>query len=330
MLANLPVLVAQGNDDHVIPANCWTGHGPTCSPSPVRPPSQYASQAATSSQPRPSASSATGSPTGSRSSLSTGPPPPDRVPGSRGRPCPRTSCPSGPARDRWSAGRSRNSRSRRTLPQNSRSDCRRAQQHRRRGGGTVPHLSARRARPHPARGLRRRAGVPRAAGQGVRARAPVVRRVAARGAARGPGRGRLDQGLGTAPTRGPVPASPPASCSSTDPGTTRSSTPCAASSPRAMPSPPVAAEGSSPGDAGGPSGLETMTASDPRFRRSEAVPSVGLTVCWFRTSATHVSRHRRHESQVIGDRPAVADARPCRKHAWSSLPCSSSTRAPLR
>ena len=49
--------------------------------------------------------------------------------------------------------------------------------------------------------------------------------------------------------------------------------------------------------------LETTTASDLRFHRSEAVSRVGLTVCWFRTSATDVSRHRRHLQ--------VFDARPC-------------------
>ena len=60
----------------------------------------------------------------------------------------------------------------------------------------------------------------------------------------------------------------------------------------------------------------------------------GLTVCWFRTSATDVSRHRRHLSQVIGDTAAGLDARPCRsprrRPAWSSPPCSSTTRAPPR
>ena len=62
--------------------------------------------------------------------------------------------------------------------------------------------------------------------------------------------------------------------------------------------------------------------------------TVGLTVLGLRTSATHVSRHRRHISQVIGDTLAGLDARPCRsprrKPAWSSPPCSSTTRALLR
>ncbi|MGH3715474.1 MAG: recombinase family protein, partial [Micromonosporaceae bacterium] len=44
--------------------------------------------------------------------------------------------------------------------------------------------------------------------------------------------------------------------------------------------------------------------------------SVPPAVCWFRTSATDVSRHRRHLSQVIGDSLAGLDARSCRKHAW--------------
>jgi hypothetical protein len=53
-------------------------------------------------------------------------------------------------------------------------------------------------------------------------------------------------------------------------------------------------------------------------------------VYWFRTSATDVSRHRRHLSHVIGDISDSADARPCRsprrKPAWSSPPSSSTTR----
>jgi hypothetical protein len=38
--------------------------------------------------------------------------------------------------------------------------------------------------------------------------------------------------------------------------------------------------------------------------RDGAGTSVGPAVCWLNTSATHVSRHRRHESRVIGRRHA--------------------------
>ncbi len=57
---------------------------------------------------------------------------------------------------------------------------------------------------------------------------------------------------------------------------------------------------------------------------------VGVTVCWFRTSATHVSRHGRHDVSRHRKHRSALDARPCRKHAWSSPPSSSTTRAPPR
>ena len=49
--------------------------------------------------------------------------------------------------------------------------------------------------------------------------------------------------------------------------------------------------------------------------------SVGLTVCWFRTSATHVSRHTATRCLRSSATAASAlDARPCRRPAWSSPP----------
>ena len=46
-------------------------------------------------------------------------------------------------------------------------------------------------------------------------------------------------------------------------------------------------------------------------------------VCWFRTSATHVSRHRRHDvSRHRTTAGSLLDARPCRRPAWSSPPSS--------
>src|SRR5918994_2419462 len=78
-----------------------------------------------------------------------------------------------------------------------------------------------------------------------------------------------------------------------------------------------------------------MTTAGPAFAGPAVADvlrhhTVAGAVCWFRTSATDVSRHRRHLSQVIGDTLAGLDARPCRKPAWSSPPSSSTTRPPPR
>ncbi len=68
----------------------------------------------------------------------------------------------------------------------------------------------------------------------------------------------------------------------------------------------------------------------PDLREQIRADSVGLTVCWFRTSATDVSRHGRHDVSRHRKHPRRPDARPCQRPSWSSPPCSSRSRPPPR
>ena len=222
------------------PASSSTAPGTTCWPSPGAPPSRTASPAATQ--------------------LTAGDRPParrlDRPPARPRRP--RTApTPAGPAVDvRWPtlpdgelpAARGPRPEVSWTIPQqqqtqNAPADLqeRLLDEHphaARRGGRSVPHLRARRAGLHPARGLAptsRRSWCPRSGSSPT-----CTRRTTARCTWPCPptlAADVVDQGLGPAPHVGRAPGSPPASCSSTVPATTTSSPRSAASSPPATPTP---------------------------------------------------------------------------------------------